>query len=62
MQHFDKKKKTQIGIDKNLITMFLKMTPDERLLSNDNAICTIMELRNAFKRKKARSDRSKRTS
>ena len=62
MQHFDKKEKAEIGIDKNLITMFIKMTPDERLLSNDNAICTIMELRNAFKRTKAPSDRSKRSS
>ena len=59
MQHIDKNEKTHVGIDKHLITMFLKKTPEERLLSNDKTICTIMELRNAFKRRKTRSDRSK---
>ncbi len=50
-----KKEKTELdkykedGVDTGLIAMFLKMTPEERLQSNDNAINTIMELRNAFK-------------
>lgn len=59
MQQFAKKEKIQPGIDKNLIAMFLKMTYEERLLSNDNAICAIMELRNGFKRNKAPGNGSK---
>jgi hypothetical protein len=38
------------GVDKGLIKMFLKMTPEERLRANDNAIRTLTELRNDFKR------------
>ncbi|MBF0099906.1 MAG: hypothetical protein HQK77_03275 [Desulfobacterales bacterium] len=37
-------------VDEGLVAMFLKMSPEERLQSNDNAIRTIMELRNAYKR------------
>ena len=40
-------------VDKGLIKMFLKMTPDERLRSNDNAIRTLTELRDVFKKQKA---------
>ncbi len=36
------------GVDIGLIAMFLKMTPEERLRANDNAINAIAELRNAF--------------
>ncbi|WP_207691760.1 hypothetical protein [Desulfonema limicola] len=43
-------------VDTGLIAMFLKMTPEERLLSNDNAINAIAELRNA-KRWKQTADR-----
>lgn len=39
------------GIDKGLIAMFLKMTPEERLQANNNAIRAIMELRNAFRQR-----------
>lgn len=39
-------------IDIGLILMFLKMTPEERLQANDNAINAIAELRNAFERNK----------
>jgi hypothetical protein len=39
----------QFGADKELIAMFLKMSPEERLQTNDNAVRTIAELRNAFK-------------
>jgi len=35
-------------VDKSLIKMFLRMTPEERLVSNDNTIRTLMELRNAY--------------
>jgi len=41
------------GVDKGLIKMFLKMTPDERLRANDNTIRTLTELRNVFKEQKA---------
>ena len=46
------------GIDKGLIKMFLKMTPEERILSNDNAVKAIMELRNAFKQHQLSNSRS----
>ncbi|MCP4112059.1 MAG: hypothetical protein GY749_42120 [Desulfobacteraceae bacterium] len=36
-------------IDRGLIAMFLKMTPEERVQSNDNAINAIKELKNAFR-------------
>ena len=39
-------------IDKGLITMFLKMTPEERLEANDNAVQAILELQDAFIRAK----------
>lgn len=39
--------------DRGLIKMFLRMTPEERLVSNDNTIRTLMELRNAYRQKTA---------
>jgi hypothetical protein len=39
-------------IDKGLVTMFLKMTPEERLQANDNAGQAILELQDAFIRAK----------
>lgn len=39
-------------IDRGLITMFLKMTPEERLQANDSAARAILELQDAFKRAK----------
>lgn len=48
-------------VDKGLVAMFLKMSPEERLLANDHAANAIMELRDAFKQKqKADSRRPKR--
>jgi len=41
------------GVDKGLIKMFLKMTPEQRLHSNDNTIRTLTELRNVFQKQKA---------
>ena len=41
------------GVDKELIKMFLKMTPEERLCANDNTIRTLTELRNVFKKQNA---------
>ncbi len=43
----------QFGVDKGLVAMFLKMSPEERLEANDNAFRTILELRDAYRRKKA---------
>jgi hypothetical protein len=40
--------------------MFLKLSPEERLRSNDNAVRTILELRNAFKQQKNKGRRPKR--
>jgi hypothetical protein len=36
-------------VDKGLISMFLKMTVEERLLANDNAVIAILELKDAFR-------------
>lgn len=52
-------KTLQSDIDTGLIKLFLKMTPEERLQSNDNTIRTLMELKNAYKNKTI-ENRSKR--
>jgi len=52
VQNSDKQKNLQVRVDKGLIEMFLKMTPEERLRSNDNTIRALVELRNAFKKQK----------
>ncbi len=38
------------GVDGTLIAMFLKMTPEERLQANDNAVRAILELRHGYER------------
>jgi len=43
----------QSGVDKGLVAMFLRMSPEERLLANDNAFRTILELRGAYRQQKA---------
>jgi hypothetical protein len=48
------------GVDKGLIAMFLKMSPEERLRSNDNAVRAILELRHAYRQQKTNERRSKR--
>jgi len=40
------------GVDKTLVAMFLKMSPEERLRANDNAAHAILELRNAYQQQK----------
>ena len=60
-QNSDKQKNLQVGVDKGLIEMFLKMTPEERLRANDNTIRALIELRNAFKKRKTSGLRSKRS-
>ena len=47
-------------VDKGLVAMFLKMSPEERLLANDNAARTILELRNAFKHQETNRRRPER--
>jgi hypothetical protein len=43
----------QSDVDRGLVAMFLRMTPEERLRANDNAFRTILELRDAYRRQKA---------
>ena len=42
----------RIRVDKYLIRMFLEMTPEQRIATNDNAVRAIEELRNDFKKDK----------
>jgi hypothetical protein len=53
--------KTQTNIDKGLISMFLKLSAEERLSVNDNTVRSILELKNAFQKNKTRKRRAKRT-
>lgn len=47
--------RNSIGIDKGLIMMYLKMSIEERLEANDNAVRTILELRDGFKQQNNKS-------
>ena len=49
----------QSSVDKGLIAMFLRMSPEERLRANDDAFRTILELRDAYKRQKTDEPRPK---
>ena len=40
------------GVDRGLVAMFLKMSPEERLQANDNAARTIKELRDAYEKQR----------
>lgn len=55
----DEKTQRNSRVDKSLIGLFLKMSPEERLLANDNAVRAIVEMRNAYKQRisKPRSER-----
>jgi hypothetical protein len=55
------KKKDSLNVDKGLVAMFLKMSPEERLQANDNAARTILELRDAYQQQKINSYRPERT-
>lgn len=48
------------GVDKGLVAMFLKLSPEERLKSNDNAVRTILELKNAYQQQQSKNDRPER--
>ena len=41
------------GLDGALVAMFLKMSPEERWRPNDDAFRTMLELRDAYRRKQA---------
>ena len=57
-----KENNSQSGVDKGLIALFLKMSVEERLLANDNAVIAIQELRSAFRQRKNKKPWPKRTS
>ena len=52
------KTKNSSEVDKGLVAMFLRMSPEERLKANDNAVRGILELRNAYQRQKNNRRRS----
>jgi len=54
------KPENQFGVDKGLVAMFLRMSAEERLQANDNALRTILELRDAFRERKTNEGKSKR--
>ena len=58
----DNDKNERLRVDSGLIVMFLKMSPEERLRINDNAVRTILELRDAFRQRKNKRTRPKRSS
>ncbi len=49
----------QSGVDKGLVAMFLKMSPEERLRANDDAFRAILELKDAYRRRKTEKRRFK---
>ncbi len=49
-------------VDKGLVAMFLRMSPEERLRANDNALRTILELRHAYRQGRIDERKSKRNS
>ncbi len=42
------KNRNYSSVDKSLVAMFLKMSPEERLGLNDNSARTILELRKTY--------------
>ncbi len=52
----------QPSVDKGLVAMFLRMSPEERLRANDNAVRTIMELRYAYRQRRTNERKSRRNS
>lgn len=46
-----KKEERPSAVDKDLIALFLKMSPEERLKANDNAVRAILELRDGFEKR-----------
>ena len=50
------------GVDKGLVAMFLRMSPEERMQANDYALRAILELRHAYRQQKTTDRESKRNS
>lgn len=46
------------GVDKSLVTVFLKMTPEERVHANDTAAQVVVEMRHACREQQGAEDRS----
>ena len=51
MTEIDTKPDQRYEVDRDLVTMFLRMSPEERIQTNDNSIRAILDLRDAFKKK-----------
>ena len=58
----ENKAENQSGVDQGLVGMFLKMSPEERLQANDNALRTILELRHAYRQRRIDERKSRRNS
>jgi hypothetical protein len=56
------KVENQSGVDKGLVAMFLRMSPEERLQANDNALRTILELRHAYRERRIVEHKSRHNS
>jgi len=54
-------KKDSLNVDKGLIAMFIRMSPEERLQANDNTARTILELRDTHQQQKINRHKSERT-
>ena len=50
------------GVDKGLVAMFLRMSPEERLRANDKALRAILELRHAYRQRRTIERRPMRNS
>jgi hypothetical protein len=50
------------SVDKGLVAMFLRMSPEERLRANDNALRAILELRYAYRQRRTNERKSRRNS
>ncbi len=52
----------QSSVDKGLVAMFLRMSPEERLRANDNALQAILELRYAYRQRRTNDCKFRRNS
>ena len=53
MEEKNKSQDDRPMVDKTLVSMFLKMTPEERIRMAASSAKAIMELKNGFKRREA---------
>lgn len=56
------KTENKAGVDKGLVTLFMKMSPEERLSANDNALRVILELRDAYSQRRTKDRKYRRNS